>query len=132
MAKGQQHIMMKANFTIEQLIQKVRDLAEQNPDFVYCQIVKEKEKNFGCYYATSGNDPDKGCIFGQAILDLQPDLKDNLIKIDNNFSVPRIKELLEEFKVDFTQNQVRWCNAVQNQQDECKKWKIAVEIANRH
>lgn len=124
---------MKANFTIEQLIQKVRDLAEQNPDYVYEKIENDKFKTVFCLSTSSscsylksknpGNE-DKGCIFGQAILNLQPDLKPEL---ETPFSISTI---LSHIGINGNDFEKKWCAAVQAAQDSQYSWKDAINKAD--
>ena len=62
-----------ANFTIDQLIDEVKKLAIEKPDFIYPSI------NGSCFYGKSATSETEGCIFGQAIFRLQPESKE-LIK----------------------------------------------------
>ncbi len=123
---------MKANFTLDQLIEEVKRLANQNPDFVY-QSIKNTDDSRRCSYTESADDPNKGCIFGQAILNLQPELKCVL-----NGSGASIKKLLFELGIidadPFTQGynnpDIEWCGVVQLQQDSERSWADAVKYAD--
>lgn len=126
---------MIANFTIEQLIQEVKRLAEQNPDFVYQIWCTSCEAS--CFYTKSKTDPNKGCIFGQAILNLQPELKELLQKVDDPrpddaSSVSRIKDLIQQWEIKASIEQLDWCDDVQSAQDQEFTWANAVNFANRN
>ncbi len=113
------------NFTVRQLIQEVKRLANQNPDFVY------QSCNNTCFYTRSENNNDCGCIFGQAILNLQPDLKEKLQEFDNSTSVPRIHILLKKLGMKLSLMQKSWCAAVQSSQDRKCSWSHAIQYAER-
>ncbi len=114
---------MIANFTIDQLIQEVRNLATDWPDFVY-----QSCSSGTCCYTKSKTDPNKGCIFGQAILRLQPDLKDVLLN-NNSVSISGLLMILG-FDVDAFNKQRNWCIEVQQKQDRHQTWANAVKFAD--
>ncbi len=124
---------MKANFTINQLIQKVRDLANENPDYVYQKIeINKFQSAFGlsaqgsCSYVKSNNpgNEDKGCLLGQAILSLQPDLKSEL-------EIPySISTILSGIGLGGNQYARKWCVAVQQYQDNKRTWEQSVNYAD--
>lgn len=116
---------MIANFTLDQLIQEIRKLATDWPNFVY------ERCGSACNYTKSKNNPNKGCIFGQAILNLQPDLKELLT---NNNSTPITTVLLNlldfEYKQEVNGNKISWCAEVQNKQDYGQSWANAIKLSD--
>lgn len=112
-----------AGLTINSLIREVKRLAKQNPDFVY------QSCGSNCFYTKSENDNDCGCIFGQAILNLQPDLKETLQFFDNSSRVPRISVLLKKLGITASMKQQSWCNSVQSSQDRKSTWACAIKRA---
>ncbi len=113
---------MKANFTIEQLIDEVRKLANEKPDFVYEPVIGCAP---ACSYVSSANSETEGCIFGQAILRLQPELRQT-IDCENIISC-----LLQDLKVNISNKQlVEWCVIVQGFQDNQIIWKDCVSGAD--
>ncbi len=117
---------MQVNFSVDQLIDEVKRLAQENPDFVYQKFPGKVRPIAGnCYYTKSANDLNKGCIFGQAILNLQPDLKDFLLEVDNRTDSNGIGQVLKDLGFP----RLTWCIDVQSNQDHGYCWKKAVELA---
>lgn len=121
-------------FTVEQVIGKVRELAEEYPNAVYQQV-----NCGGCCY-TIGNvkdGPGCGCIFGQAIKALGGELHETYNNIDCKYilkgftDIPRAGYLLyEKFNLKLSISQESWCNKVQMMQDDGKTWSQAVAYAD--
>lgn len=111
--------------TADLLINEVKRIAEQNPDFVY------KPDGKDCLYTRSENNEDCGCIFGQAILNLKPELKQILQNFDNSAAVPRINVLLNELEIKTTKKQAKWCCIVQSAQDNQLSWTQAIHRGER-
>lgn len=65
--------MNKYSFTGTQLIQKVRDIAAGNPDFIY-SIPEEESQDICMYWHPGSNSP--GCIMGHALTELGVDKND--------------------------------------------------------
>ncbi len=125
---------MIVNFTISDLIKEVRRLANENPDFVYPEF-KKPHNGRTCSYLKSEKS-DVGCIFGQAILNIQPDLKEFLIHFDCEVD-SGIKKCLQTLfpDIDLTypstsREQLDWCEKVQDEQDRGSTWGEAIKIAN--
>ncbi len=112
---------MKATFTIDQLIQEVKTLAQEQPNFVYQSIPLK-----GCYYTKFGASSGNGCLFGQAILRLQPELLPMLEAWDaREHGATGIQHLLKELGIDWSPR-VAWCCLVQGAQDRECPWGKAV------
>ena len=106
-------------FTVEELINKVREIAKANPDFVYQYPCSDM-----CYYT----DVNGGCLFGQAI-----NLLDSNIDLTNfnptdlcSVNGPSIKTVLRELNIYGNRKQIDWCSLVQGAQDEQVAWGEAV------
>lgn len=109
-------------FTIEELIGEVRRLTKENPDYIY-----NAPEHDGCSYISSKDDPHKGCIFGQAMLNLDPDLHDTLDKFDT-YGIPYI--LRDVLNVSGTDRQYDWCAMFQRKQDTGHMWGEALAYVN--
>lgn len=120
---------MKATFTINQLVETVQTLAAERPDFVYEQIPLG-----ACYYTKSACSTTDGCLFGQAILRLQPELRPTLEEWDTNREknhASGIMTLLQSLGIDYTTevgNLMLWCCQVQGMQDRKTAWGKAVKL----
>lgn len=115
----------KAEFTIDQLMNEVRSLAEQNPDFIY-------DGGGRCFYTKSIHSEECGCIIGQAILRLQPNLRPYLEYIEKGL-IPNVCGLLtSHFEIDYYQNKkkIDWLACVQSSQDKGICWQNAVHTAD--
>lgn len=105
------------------LINKVRELAEENPSAIY-----EGDQD-GCFYTIGEAGQGSGCIIGQALLKLDPSLETNLIAMDVN--PVGAKTLLEDYlHMNLTTADIDWLVRVQTHQDEAKPWEDSVSIAD--
>lgn len=102
--------------TIEQLIDRVKEIAKHRQDNKY--VVGQFAR---CYY-TKGNcsDGSCGCIFGQALVSLDPNLKTTLVALDN-YPTP-IAILLLKLGITGSDAQLEWCAQVQRLQDSGDLW----------
>lgn len=115
---------MKATFSVDQLIQAVVVLSQERPKMVYQGIHLS-----GCYYTKSACSTTDGCILGQALLRLQPELRPMLEEWDNRSSgASGIQFLLKELGIEFS-DKVAWCCRVQGSQDREAEWGWAVSTA---
>ncbi len=110
---------MQANFTIDQLIDEVRKLANEKPDFVYERPIASGP----CSYTKSKTSETEGCIFGQAIFRLQPELKSYLCDCG-------INTLIQLLEIKASKQEIIWCCRVQGYQDRANSWKLAIEFAD--
>ncbi len=120
--------MQKANFTLDQLIDEVRKLANEKPDFAY---FKPPEARL-CSYTRSATSETEGCIFGQAILRLQPELRDSLTDC-GIINLLKLLEVIGPYEADRhdCKNKVYWCAYVQNRQDYGNTWASSIDYADR-
>lgn len=126
---------MIVNFTIADLIEEVRSLASENPDFVYPEF-KKPNNGRTCSYLKSQTSEKEGCVFGQSILNLQPSLKEFLKEFDGEVD-SGIRCCLQKLfpDIDLTypsvsREQLDWCEKVQDEQDRGSTWGEAIKIAN--
>jgi len=122
---------MKPNFTLEELKQEVIRLANQYPDTVYLGTVYPVEYNKNrliCYYTKGSCADGEGCIFGRAILNLDPNLKEFLVQQDSlnqNNNDAGIINVLK--KLGFNDPILDTFARVQVYQDIERCWKDAVD-----
>ena len=102
-------------FTIEQLIQEVRNLAAKVPNNKYIS-------SGNCYYDRGDcSEEGTGCIFGQAAFRLGEYWTGQM----------SIGDKLDKSNINFSQKQKTWCILVQKKQDFGSTWKEAVELADK-
>lgn len=120
--------------TIDELIDKVREIASEEPDFNY----RATNGLIGTcsYFGPIGGGEGSGCIVGRALIALDVDMsKVREWEDDPNIPTP-IDELLYErvvdvvFKVD-EHDKVLWVDRVQRCQDSGDSWGEAVKFADR-
>ena len=117
--------------TATQVIEEVRRLAEEQPDFVYGhqEGAVGECSYFGCALKdTSG----QACIVGQALANLNVDMSDLKRKEDRGIGMA-IAEAFEWEVVDipYTEEEVRWLGDVQYHQDNKEPWAQAVALADK-
>lgn len=117
--------------TATQVIEEVRRLAEEQPDFVYSdqEVVVEECSYFGC---AIGNTAGQACIVGQALANLNVDMSDMKRKEDTGYGMA-IAEALEWGVVDilYKGREAKWLGDVQYHQDFSKPWAKAVALADK-
>ncbi len=106
-------------FTIEALIDEVKKLATEHPDNIYIM----PEETVTCMYNDGTcTDGSIGCIFGQAIKRLDPEIK--IVETG-------IADLLKNhLKITMTDQQLLWCRMFQIKQDSRKTWSEALHESN--
>lgn len=106
------------NFTLQKLIETVRELAKENPNNAYIRSV--------CYYnkgeCTNGT---VGCIFGQAMRKLGVS-EDEL----NKFGCKPISDIFRQNHIGYDPLFFTWCEMVQQSQDSGKEWGQCVKEAD--
>lgn len=116
-----------SNITTQDLIDEVRKIAEEMPDFVY-----GSPSTKGCsYFGQEIGDPTgQCCIMGQAFKNLKVDTS----KIDETpVGVSTVGELIMNQDIPVTplnKTQVDWLNRVQGLQDDGVSWGEAVSIVD--
>lgn len=114
--------------TATQVIEEVRRLAAEQPDFVYSEQegsdANEDCSYFGCALGlTSG----QACIVGQALASLDVDMSDLKRQEDNGYGMD-IGAALEQGVVEIPYNveERAWLSNVQYHQDRGEPWGRAV------
>lgn len=117
--------------TATQVIEEVRRLAEEQPDFVYTdqEVANEECSYFGC---AIGNTTGQACIVGQSLANLNVDMSDLKRKEDNGYGMS-IAEVLGWRVVDipYTEREAKWLGDVQYHQDRGETWAQAVALADK-
>lgn len=112
--------------TFSQLEQKVRQLAAENPDFVY-PLGQGVSSIFRCVYNATQDKP--ACIFGRAFAELGHPVPKSEEGTDiGSVAVDMLAD--GENLLDFGQRRY-WLMTVQQRQDEGKTWEWAVAEADR-
>ena len=112
------------SFTINQLIETVRELAKEDPDNIY----KNLNNQVLCFY-NKGNclNGTIGCIFGQAFRKLGID--DTTL---NNFEYKSIAEIISHNFPNCDRKLVMWCREVQSHQDKGYSWSESIKQADKY
>ena len=117
--------------TATQVIEEVRRLAAEQPDFVY----SEQEGAVGeCSYFSCaiGDSSGQACIVGQALASLNVDMSDLKRKEDKGIGMA-ICTVLEQgvVEIPYTEEEARWLGNVQYYQDREEPWARAVALADK-
>lgn len=119
--------------TATQVIEEVRRLAAEQPDFVY-GAQEGADANEVCSYfgCTLGNTAGQACIVGQALANLNVDMSGLKRKEDYGVGMA-IGEALEwgTVAIPYTEEEVRWLGNVQYHQDRKEPWGRAVAMADK-
>ena len=110
---------MTYNFTGQDVVSTVRDIANEYPEFVY-----EAPSELGgqCLYAhSSENGYTPGCLMGQALYRLGVDLS-----ALQPYEGEGIEEVLEHLNISSDSDSRLWLSEVQTAQDESVPWGLAV------
>jgi hypothetical protein len=116
-------------FTIDELEQAIRNLANEHPEFVYETTADDK---LNCFY-TRGGDPEKpGCIVGRACLNLDVSLLPNLRIFDENSDSydSGVEELFQTLNIPVDPIRLKWFEKIQIAQDSGETWQTAVNWAD--
>jgi hypothetical protein len=112
---------MSAKYRAGVLIRYIRILQKQYPEAVY----KKNTKSSGCYYSQgsiSGGPKTKGCIVGQAIRHVYPDLFQEIK--GTSYDESSVDAIIDNFDFDCTVNQRHWLMNFQNNQDSQNCWGV--------
>lgn len=119
--------------TATQVIEEVRRLASEQPDFVYSKQEganpNEDCSYFGCQL---GNTTGQACIVGQALASLNVDMS-GLKRREVEGIGMAIGSALDEGVVDipYTEEEQAWLGNVQYHQDRGESWAQAVAMADK-
>lgn len=120
--------MIHITFEVEDVVRKVRELAEEAPDFVYTKGPTHIDGiwNGGCKYAPDEQNP-KGCIIGAALSALGVDTAGGGF---DAFEGLGVTALLRRIHLEPSEHQGRWLERVQGHQDSGNTWGAAVAFAD--
>lgn len=119
--------------TATQVIEEVRRLAAEQPDFVYSKQegadANEDCSYFGCKV---GDASGQACIVGQALANLNVDMSGLKRKEDKGYGMA-IGQALEwrVVAIPYTEEERVWLGNVQYHQDRGESWGQAVELADK-
>jgi hypothetical protein len=106
--------------TAEALEAKIRELAAASPDTIY---ISDEEED--CKYTTGKNG--EGCLIGQALVALEPELLPVLINLDKNRTV-RVNLIGKHLPIKLKVS--KWVINVQDLQDDGICWSECIKIAD--
>lgn len=111
--------------TAGQVINKVRDLAEAQPNFVYFKPEVEEDMGNGCLYVHGrGTENERGgCIVGQALMALG-------VEIEKKHEANNASSVIRHMGIDHTDKEIQWLDNVQSSQDTGETWEFAVFSAD--
>jgi hypothetical protein len=112
------------DLTFEQIESAVRELASENPEFVY-----DQGSSPFCKYNPNHEQP--GCIFGQAFIALGEPVPSQFDPTEGSELEAGIIRVLEYLGIETTVRQRAWADAVQSNQDMSYPWQRAVERGDR-
>lgn len=116
--------MLLNEVKIEDLINRVREIAERSPSYVYPVPPR------GCSYTHfKDGDPTWPCIFGQAFLELG--VEESELQVYNDGVAKSITAILRFQGIKRTKQQELWCGSVQGDQDTGRMWGRAIENADQ-
>lgn len=118
--------------TATELIQEVRKIAAERPDFVYG---KQGVDNDTCSYfgRDIGDESGSPCIIGQALKNLDVDTSRLKVAEDQLADDLLISSALdaEYIELQYTDREAQWLQKVQTEQDYNECWAKAVEEADK-
>lgn len=116
-----------SQFTIDDVIAKVRELAAADPEFVYSG---DAEGYPVCKYIHKDDQP--GCIFGQALLALgvSPDRLREYDDTEDSTITSILCQLAGADRIADAQK-LAWCGQCQRAQDSNEQWAEAIREADQ-
>lgn len=113
----------------KQLIEEVRKIASENPEFVYGDAITS------CSYfgRTIGDSTGQRCIIGQAFKNLEVDTE-QLFSAEGRGDSPTIRLAIEDKLVDILVGhgrELNWLDSVQRGQDNGWSWSYALVVADK-
>ena len=118
--------------TAAELIQEVRKVAEERPDFIYSDQT-ESTLNLCSYFGRAiGDESGSPCIVGQALKNLEVPME-GLRVVEHAGEDSDISTVLDrgDVAVDYSGSEAMWLAKVQMKQDEGFPWAYAVEEADK-
>lgn len=119
--------------TSKELIEEVRKIAKENPDFVYAkQVGRTTDDNCSYFGRAIGDGLGTPCIVGQALKNLELDISALEIHEVQGLGIA-IGVVLERelLGIAYTETDRRWLDRVQFSQDLMGSWGEAVEYADK-
>lgn len=115
--------------TTTQLIEEVRKIASENPEFVYWDAITS------CSYfgRTIGDTSGQRCIIGQAFKNLEVDTE-QLFSAEGRGDSPTIRRAVGDKLVDILvghRHELNWLDIVQGGQDNGWSWSYALVVADK-
>lgn len=112
--------------TFAELKTEVLRLAAEYPDTVYPKVMEERSLR-QCYYTKGECGPGVGCIFGQALTNLDSSLAVRLAAMDaDDMFNTGIGNVVWKLGISATNEEETWCDSVQAAQDNSRRWADAV------
>lgn len=110
---------------IDKLIAVVRNIAYERPDTTYGKSIEFKDCPGLCMYNKGEcSDGTIGCIFGQALAAIGPYYP------PTDLQNMGISDVLDHYGIDYADDQLDWCEKVQEGQDKGRAWEAAVAEAD--
>jgi hypothetical protein len=110
-------------YELAPILEEVKRLGTEYPNAIY----EKSDEGCGCFYTKGAAGPGEGCIFGQAILNVYPDLRDFLVEFDRiaaEEGETSITTLLRDLDIPYTHGDP--IDDVQYSQDQKKPWGQAI------
>ena len=118
--------------TATELIQEVRKIAAERPDFIYSDQT-ESTLNLCSYFGRAiGDESGSPCIVGQALKNLEVPME-GLLEVEHAGKDSDISTVLAMgyVDIDYSGGEAIWLDKVQMKQDDGKPWAEAVEEADK-
>ena len=120
--------MKNHSFTGEDLLNKVKELGNRHPDYVYIQPRGLRT----CSYVRGESalpDGTEGCIMGVALRELgmtAEELQTNEETEDDEFLGISVSDMLDKLNITASEETLKTLNTIQNAQDAGMDWDVAV------
>lgn len=118
--------------TSKELIEEVRKIAKENPDFVYAkQEGRDTDDKCSYFGRAIGVGLGTPCIVGQALKNLEVDTSALKVYEEEVLGI-QIGDVLERelLNVEYNDSELNWLNRVQFSQDIMGSWSEAVSYAD--
>ena len=119
--------------TAAELIQEVRKIAAERPDFVYGKQGLISPDTCSYFGRDVGDESGSPCIIGQALKNLGVDtslLKQAEDECDDNMGIASALDV-KHIELAYTDREALWLSHVQRKQDNGETWAEAVESADK-
>lgn len=110
-------------FTLNELEAAIRNLVEENPETIYMELSEGD-----CLYTQGKAGCGEGCLIGQGISTVQPNLNPFLAQCDKNEGPISVSVLLSKLGFGTADG---WFASVQGYQDDDYTWQVAIEKADK-